>query len=166
MQDTEESSTIQVQYDRWISFLDQWEMAICSGREILVLGDFNTNFLTWTNNNAPMTSHTYKLRSLTAALFDHIKPHGFVQLINVATRVVTGCEPSGLDHVYSNHPEHLSEAQVLYWGSSDHKLVLVTRYTKSVVRKQRYVLKRCYKNFRIDQFLSELKKLTWLDVYL
>ena len=102
MQDTEDSSTIEAQYDRWISFLDQWEMAICSGREILVLGDVNLNFLTWTNNNSPMTSHTYKLRSLTAALFDRIIPYGFVQLINVATRLVAGCEPSGLDHVYSS----------------------------------------------------------------
>ena len=126
-------------------------------------GDLNLNFLTWLN---PQTSHAKKLQPLVRALFDKILPYGFVQLVTEATRFMPGVEPSGLDHVYSNHPDHLSEVQVIFKGSSDHRLTLVTRHTKSVVRRTRIIKRRSYKNFNPSDFIEKLKKISWLDVYL
>ena len=100
--------------------MEQWETAISMGGEICVLGDINLNFLKWADSNISTNSHTYKLCSLVAQLFDRIIPHGFVQLVSVATR--TRQEASGLDHFYSNHPEKLSEVQSHYRDRSDHKI--------------------------------------------
>ena len=79
---------------------------------------------------------------------------------------MSGCEPSGLDHIYSNQPNHMSDVQVSFKGASDHRLVMVTRYTKSVVRKTRIIKKRSYKNFKSQDFINELLSVSWLDIYL
>ena len=69
----------------------------------------NLNFLNWCDSDISTYSQTYKLRSLVSELFNRIMPHGFVQLVSVATRVGRGQEPTGLDHIYSNFPEKLSD---------------------------------------------------------
>ena len=115
-QPDDSSNTIDAQLDRWLSFLDQWERAIETGREICVMGDTNLNFLTWLNQNTSLTSHARRLQPLVVALFDRVIPHGFVQLVSEAIWFMVGVEPSGLDHFYSNHPEHLSDIQVKYQG--------------------------------------------------
>ena len=83
-----------------------------------------------------------------------------------ATRFMSGVDPSGLDHIYSNQPQHLSEVQIRYKGGSDHRYVMVTRYTKSVIRKTRVIRRRSFKRFVPSEFISELLKLSWLEVYL
>ena len=125
-----------------------------------------SNFLTWNNPNLPLSSHSRKLLPLVTALFDNIIPHGFVQLVTQATRFMSGREPSGLDHIYTNRPEKMSEVQVVFRGSSDHRLVLSTRYTKSVIGKRRILRKRCFKHFKADKFLEDLAKVSWWDVYM
>ena len=162
-QPDDSSYAIESQMNRWLSFLEQWERAISSGREVCVLGDINLNFITWMNH---LTSHAKKMRPLVNALFDQIIPYGFVQMVTEATRFMSGVEPSGLDHVYTNQPDHLSDVQVRFHGGSDHRLVMVTRYTKSVVRKTRIIKKRSYKNFNPLDFINALKNVSWLEIYL
>ena len=164
-QPDDSSRGIPAQLDRWSGFLDQWETAISTGAEIIVLGDMNLNFLKWCDNNISTSSHAYRLRSLVTQLFDRIIPHGFVQLVSVATRVSRGQEPSGLDHFYSNHPEKLSEVQAHFRGGSDHKLIFGTRYTRSVISKPRIIRKRCYKNFEAEQFIQAVRNTSWWDIY-
>ena len=62
------SSTIPEQLTRWLLFLDQWERALASGREVLCLGDMNLNHCNWTESNLPRSNQTYKLRELISAL--------------------------------------------------------------------------------------------------
>ena len=50
-------------------------------------------------------------------------------------------------------------------GGSDHKLVKVTRYAKSLKRNVRYVKKRSFKNFRREDFQAAVRQLSWWDVY-
>ena len=76
----------------------------------------NLRFLNWHDDNISAASQTYKLRPLVLELFNRIIPHGFVQVVSVATRVGSGQKPSGLDHIYSNFPEKLSEVQVKKLG--------------------------------------------------
>ena len=103
-QQDDSSRTLEDQMSRWISFLDQWEAAVASGREICVIGDINLNFLTWMNSNVTQTSHAKKLQPLVNELFNRIIPYGFKQLVSEPTRFMSGCEPSGLDHIYLFEP--------------------------------------------------------------
>ena len=164
-QPDESSRSVASQLERWSGFLDQWETALSSGSEIIVTGDVNLNFLQWCDDSIPTSSHSYKLRSLVAQLFDRIIPHGFVQLVTVATRVSNGHEPSGLDHFYSNSPEKLSEVQAHYRGGSDHKLIFGIRYPRSAISKPRIIRKRSYKNFEADVFVQAIRNTSWWDVY-
>ena len=159
------SNTVEAQMARWTSFLDQWEIATSTRRECCVIGDVNLNFLTWMNPNIAPTAHTAKLKPMVTELFDRIMPYGFTQLVTEATRYMSGTEPSGLDHIYTNCPHHMSDIQVLFKGASDHRLVLGTRYTKSVVRRTRVVKKRSFKNFDTVQFIQELKRISWWNSY-
>ena len=68
-------------------------------------------------------------------------------MVNTPTRAWPGQPQSGLDHLYTNYPSKLSEVYTVYTGGSDHKLVKVTRFAKSIKKNCRYVRKRCYKEF-------------------
>jgi hypothetical protein len=63
-----------------------------------------------------------------------------------------GQPDSGLDHIYSNKTEKLSEVYAEFVGGSDHKLIKVTRYSKSLKKNVRYVRKRVYKHFKDEEF--------------
>ena len=152
------SRSVAAQLERWLIFLEQWERAISTGAEIIVSGDMNLNFLKWCDDN-------YNLRSLSTELFDRILPHGFAQLISVATRVGNNQEASGLDHLYSNSLEKLSDVQVKHKGSSDHKLIYVTRFTRAVISKPRIIRKRAYKHFDQVKYLEAIRSTSWWDVY-
>ena len=110
------SSTVPEQLSRWLIFLDQWERALATGKEVHILGDLNINHCNWTDPNIPTSNQTYKLRDLIAALFSKIIPHGVTQLVSGATRHFPGQVSTGLDHYYSNRPEKLSPVQKHHCG--------------------------------------------------
>ena len=151
------SNSIQEQIRRWVIFLDQWEQALASGKEVIILGDCNLDFLKFNNSGT--------LQPLVDAMFERIYPHGVVQCVQEPTHSWPGQGLSGLDHIYTNLPEKLSQAVVKYAGSSDHRLVQVTRYTKNIRQNIRYCMKRSYKHFDEAEFLEEVKNISWWDVY-
>ena len=112
------------------------------------------------------SSQAYKLRSLTKELFYRIILHVFVQLVTVPTRVSSSQKQSVLDHVYTNFPEKMSEIQAVFKGSSDHKLICCTRFTRSAVCKPRIICKRSYKNFEQSKFREAIRKVSWWDIYM
>ena len=63
-----------------------------------------------------------------------------------------GQPKAGLDHLYSNKPDQLSSIQTYYTGMSDHKLLKVTRFSKSFKQSPRYVRRRMFQNFDDDIF--------------
>ena len=75
-----------------------------------------------------------------------------------ATRIERGQPRSGLDHLYSNRPEKLSQVKTFLTGMSDHKLLKVIRYTKSFKILPRYVKKRSFKNFNEEAFKTKLEE--------
>ena len=50
-------------------------------------------------------------------------------------------------------------------GSSDHKLILAVRNSKSVISKPRIIKKRSYKNFDPVLFIQRISKISWWPVY-
>ena len=158
---SQDSGTIASQLSRWESFLQQWETAIATDSEIHVLGDVNLNFLDFNNQNVQPNSHSARLRPLVDALLDRVVPHGFSQLITDVTRVWPGQEPSLLDHHWTNRPEKVSGVHAFYQGGSDHKMIFSIRHTKKIVSKPRIIKKRCFKNFKPQEFIEAVQKISW-----
>ena len=82
------------------------------------------------------------------------------QIVQEYTRseIIQGGEisRSAIDHCYTNTPEKLSKPEVMAVGDSDHLGVVVTKYAKVIVMKPRTVTKRSYKQFNVEQFLTEV----------
>ena len=160
------SSTVPSQLERWLAFLDNWEKALQTGKEVIVMMDANLDFLKWARTDLPSSDPTHRLRPLIDQLFSRILPLGVSQLVCVPTRVWAGQQASGLDHLYTNKQDKLSEVYTEFSGGSDHRLIKVTRYAKSMKRNPRYVKKRCYKKFSAKDFSEAVKKVSWWELYM
>ena len=104
-----ESRSIRAQQERWTKFLDTWQEAIAEEKEIIVVGDLNLCHMKWNRTDIPTTSLTYRLLPLRNELFDRIIPEGFCQLVTGYSFIRQSQEKSGLDHLYSNKVNKLSE---------------------------------------------------------
>ena len=136
------------------------------GKEVVVMMDANIDFLKWTQDDLPASDSTNRLRPLINQLFNKIFPYGVSQLVKTATRTWPGQTDSGLDHIYTDKPEKLSDVQTEFMGGSDHRLLKIVRFSKSLKRSARYVRKRCFKNFNKEDFLQAVRQLTWYDLYM
>ena len=159
------SGAIGAQLDRWSVFLALWEQALVEGKEVIVMMDANLDFIKWTNSNLPPSDNTAKLKPLIDLLFEKIFPLGVSQVVTVATRSWPGQEDSGLDHIYTNKPDKVSSVQAEFKGGSDHKLIQITRFAKSIQRTVRYVRKRVFKNFDENEFKQAVQQLSWWELY-
>ena len=159
------SSTVAAQLHRWSIFLNLWEQALIEGKEVVVMMDANLDFIKWTQDNLPPSDSTTRLKPLIELLFEKIFPHGVSQLVTVATRSWPGQEDAGLDHIYTNAPDKVSGVHADFVGGSDHKLIKITRFSKSLQRNTRYVRKRAFKNFVEEDFKEAVKQLSWWGVY-
>ena len=146
----ESSKPKQEQMRRWVIFIDQWEQALATGKEVIVMGDCNIDLLKFDNAGAE--------QPLVDLMLQRIYTHGVAQCVQGPTRSWPGQTPTGLDHIYTNVPDKLSSAQVKKCGSSDHSLILATRYAKEMQERIRYCKKRSYKNFDEKEFLKEVEK--------
>ena len=165
-QEDQSSRSIPAQLERWNIFLTNWEAAISEGREVMVMGDISLDFLKWTRNNLSNSDSSTRLKPLTEARFSRIFPHGVSQLVIEATRVWPGQTDSGLDHIYSNKPEKCSEVYLEYSRGSDHKLLKITRFTKSFNRSDKYVKRRSFKNFSSVNFVEAVETISWFELYM
>ena len=86
-------------------------------------------------------------------------------MVTVPTRTWPGQPESGLDHLYTNRTDKISDVYAEYTGGSDHKLIKITRYSKSIQRRVRYVRKRCYKAFSEEEFSRKVGEMSWFDIY-
>ena len=91
---------VPAQLQRWLIFLEKWEQALSEGREVLVLGDMNLDFLKWNRRDLPTNDSSCRLKQLNEHLFTKIFPHGVSQPVTVATRVSPEDPAAGLDHIY------------------------------------------------------------------
>ena len=121
--------------------------------------DANLDSLTWTKDSNQLPPHhsSVRLRSLAEDLFSQILPHGVSMLVMEPTRAENGVDSSCLDHIYSNKPEKLSQVQTFWTGMSDHKLLKIKRFSKSIKNRVRYTRKRVFKNFNEEEFKKQVK---------
>ena len=121
------------------------------------MGDCNLDYLRF-NDAGPM-------QPLVDLILEKIYPHGVQQLVQTPTHSWPGQRESCLDHIYTNTPDKRSRAVVAVRGSSDHRLILATRCSKSMKQNIRYCKKRSYKDFSEEAFLKEVEKISWWEVY-
>ena len=160
-QSDRDSHRIGAQLDRWKILLRNWEKALNEDKEVIVQGDMNLNSLKWMREDLPSNDHTQRLRPLIDLLFENIIPLGVSQLINVPTH-----NNSCLDHLYTNRPEKMHESAAIVNGGSDHKIILAVRKAHNLVKRVRYIKRRCYKNFDVESFRGEIHALKWFDIYM
>ena len=112
------TNTTADQLQRWLIFIERWEKALNEGKEVLVLGDVNLDFLKWNSSNLPVNDSSTRLKQLNELIFDRIFPHGVRQLVTTPTRLSAVDPPSGLDHIYTNKPDKCSDVQAEIQGGS------------------------------------------------
>ena len=151
------SRSIPEQLARWTLFLDQWQRALAGGKEVIVMGDFNLNHFKFTDAG--------QLQPLVDLLIADIYPHGVQQCVQGATHSWPGQADSCIDLIYTNTPDKIGPAQAQVRGSSDHRLVFVTKHAKNIKQNIRYVKKRSYKNFNEQEFKTAVKNIKWYEVY-
>ena len=72
---------------------------------------------------------------------------------------------SCIDHVYCNFKHRCSPVTIITNGASDHDQLSYTRYSKEPPSPAKIIRKRSYKNFKVEEFIEDLKKVDWTDVY-
>ena len=108
-QEDHSSLAISEELARWVIFLEQWEKALDTGKECIVMGDFNLDFLTFHRSDLPSNSQGRRLKPLVDELFSRVVPHGVKQCVVGASRQGrTGQEDSGLDQLWTNVPGKMS----------------------------------------------------------
>ena len=153
------------QMARWIIFLEQWEKALDSGKECVVMGDFNLDFLSFSRSDLPSTSQAHRMKPLVDEMLARIAPHGVQQCVVGPTRQGRGGQPdSGLDHLWTNCPGKMSQIYTRYNGS-DHKVIMGIRFAKLIRNSTRYIKKRSFKNFNEEIFLERIRSTSWWDLY-
>ena len=147
-----DSGSVTAQRVRWGKIINQWEKALNENKEVICALDANIDALTWTSQNLPANHSNVKLKPLIDDLFEKILPHGVTQLVQVPTHSQFGVATKCLDHMYSTNPENLSNVEATFTGMSDHKLIKIQRFSKSLKNNPRYVRKRCFKDFDKEEF--------------
>ena len=87
-------------------------------------------------------------------------------MIEVPTHAQQGVAVKCLDELYVTNPEKLSKLAVEFTGMSDHKLIKVSIYSKTLKNYPRYVRKRCFKKFSSLDFIQKVRDMPELeDIY-
>ena len=139
-------------------FFDHFEKLIKAidneNKEMYILGDLNCDLLRPDKDyNIP----TKKIKSL-------YELYQLSQLIDEATRV-TMTTTSLIDHMVTNIPEKLSDSGVIHTGISDHSLIFAIRKISVIKKQENIVEMRKMKNFNEENFVAELLKQHWEQVY-
>ena len=112
----------------------------------------------------------YHLLSLSKMVQSSCNLGNFAQLVSVPTRfqfnsVKNTTDISCIDHVYTNAKYRCSGITVIPFGGSDHDILQYIRYSKTSPTPAKTIRRRSYKNFLPEEFLSDLAKVDWEEVY-
>ena len=162
--------TMSYQKSKLEMFLKQWENALELNHphevnEVHVCLDMNLD-----SYKEKWLQSDYNLLSLSRLVQNYCDIGNFTQLVTDPTRfmynsVNNTTELSCLDHVYTNSKFKCTKPTIVPFGNSDHDLVSYTRYSKQSPTNNPTIMGRSYKYFSEDNFINDLKRMTWDDVY-
>lgn len=119
------------------------------GKELIILGDLNTNLLSPDNNKSKR-------------LFEGLTElYQLKQLITEPTRI-TETSSSLIDVILTNTPNRIVCSGVLPLGISDHCLIFAIRKIAiQATKKHKIVQSRNFKNFQAESFRADLSSMPW-----
>ncbi|CAL8110505.1 unnamed protein product [Orchesella dallaii] len=150
--------TIYVPPDRVNSEFFEFFASLCDfvrslKTEIIILGDFNVNWLEKTDQSKK--------------LFNTANEYNLSQIINFPTRIADRTQNEKsittatlLDHAYVSNREKYYPGGFEF-GGSDHALIYVNRTNYREKTKPKVIESRCYKNFNRDEFIKDLNSIDW-----
>ena len=151
-------------------FLFQWEEAAVhtnpsESNEVHISGDMNLDIL-----DGKWLRPDYPLVTLSKMVQTSCTLGNFSQLVTVPTRfqynrVKDITSRSCIDHVYCNTKHRCSGVTVMPFGGSDHDVISYIRYTKVPPAPSRTLRKRSYKKFVQEDFVRDMNKVDWSEVY-
>ena len=140
-------------------FSKQVEQCWLKNKNLILIGDFNVNFLDQVANtgtdfsNNEATSTTNKLQSILWQ-FE-------LSVVNKELTRVTETSAILIDLVITNRPRWIKNSRVLDIGISNHKLVASTLSLKVTRPKPKIVETRNYKSFNEEKFPRDLQEAPW-----
>ena len=123
-------------------------------RELLLLGDFNMD----------MYENRDEGRFPDTRLVDFCNRFCLSNRIDNPTRV-TKTSKSLIDVLLTSHAERYATSGSLHLGLSDHDLIFTVRKNKNSRPQPRLIEFRSMKNFKLPDFLADLKRVPWSSAY-
>ena len=133
----------------WIElFEEELSIAQTTGLEIILMGDFNSDYSSFSNR---------KWLSFVQ-LFD------LCQLVKEPIRI-TELTATIIDHVYTTHPEHITECFISYFSISYHFPICITRKVNCKVSKNDHITTsyHCFKQFGESIILTDQNDLIFFS---
>ena len=123
--------------------------------EIMVLGDFNIDFLP----TKRMVNNSLKRKFLNT-----VTPFHLHQVINTPTRFTEHSETT-IDLIFTNTQQKRVESGVLHLGQSAHSLEYCAHKSGVPKAAPKTIKFRCYKNYDKGLFLADLQAVPWNLVF-
>ena len=145
--------TLQEQVERLKRMISHWKSLTNSNKDVICLGDANLCAMKWNDSNYQLKEHaemvqTFLLETESSQLVKQYTRSEFVR----GGAVSRSC----IDHCCTNVHGKISPPEVIAVGSSDHLGIVVTKYTRAPKNKPKVVMKRSYKNFKVEDFLKDI----------
>eukprot|EP00794_Sanderia_malayensis_P010377 gene10377-11459_t len=118
-------------------------------REVIILGDFNANFLNPNNNKELKTTINF---------------NGFQQMVSEPTRITQTTETL-IDLILTNNPMNINEIIVTPLSIGDHDLIGCIRKLNCKRYTSRSVISRDYKNYDAGKLAEDPKLINWGLLY-
>ena len=125
-------------------------VCIRESKEIIMLGDFNVNFL-------KKNEHT--------AFKELFRRHGFKQIIKKPTRT-TNESSTLIDIIMTNHPQVISKHCVYPSSIGDHDMVGCVRKLNHLKYSPRTVFSRNYSTYDPAAMNEDFKNVNWCSIYM
>ena len=143
----------QSQIERLSRQLKIWKTLCAGTKDVICMGDANLCALKWLDDS-------YEHKELSEMIQNFLLESACSQLVKEYTRsefiqggvVARSC----IDHCYTNVPEKVSEPEVIAIGNSDHLGIVVRKFTRVERSKPNTVMKRSYKSFKVEDFLTDI----------
>ena len=146
-----DSRTTVNQLERLRHFLDKFETALNSNKEIILCGDLNLDANKWINPHL----RTWSLKTIFEEFQQRVLSRGLDQMVEINTR--TGFRgPSRLDLVLTNKRTKLMKVRTWIQGDNDHSLLEISRVLKVDSFAKRSIYTRAWSKINYEQLSEEL----------
>ena len=129
-----------------------WRRCLAEDKDFVAMGDANLDAKQWLDPG-------YRHYEMAREVHSFLLGESCVQLVDDFTRTrLVGdiLQRSALDHIIVNCPDRVNQPIIYSMGRSDHCCISVIKYTQDLRTTPKTVMKRVYKNFNEQSFLTDI----------